>query len=60
MSIVNSFSCLCLRLLAGDVILENIKLLWKRYLPSSVINEILGLIVIQYLSDNMADILTAG
>ncbi len=60
MSIVVSFSCLCLLLLAGNVLRQNVKILRKLYLPSSVIGGVLGLIVIQLLGDRMPASISAG
>ena len=60
MSIVTSFSGLCLLLIAGKFLRVRIKLLQKLYLPSSVIAGILGLIIIQVSGRSLPSYWTAG
>jgi len=60
MSIVTSFSGLCLLLIAGKYLRVRIKLLQKLYLPSSVIAGILGLIIIQVSGRSLPSYWTAG
>jgi ESS family glutamate:Na+ symporter len=60
MSIVTSFSGLCLLLIAGKFLRVRIKLLQKLYLPSSVIAGILGLIIIQVSGRSLPSYWTEG
>jgi ESS family glutamate:Na+ symporter len=60
MTIVTSFSGLCLLLVLGKFARIKIKLLQRLYLPSSVIGGLLGLIIVQLAGDALPSMWTAG
>lgn len=60
MSIVTSFSGLCLLLVLGKYLRVKIKIFQKLYLPSSVIAGILGLTIIQISGSSLPSGWTAG
>ena len=60
MSIVMSFTGLCLLLLLGKFIRVKVRFLQRLYLPSAVIGGLLGLIVLQTLGHRLPEAWTAG
>ncbi len=60
MTIVLSFTTLCLLLLAGKVLRVKVRLLQRLYLPASVIGGLLGLIVLQAFGAYLPEGATAG
>jgi len=60
MSIVTSFSGLCLLLILGKYARVKIKLLQKLYLPSSVIGGLFGLMVVQLAGKSLPSMWIAG
>jgi len=60
MTIVLSFSSLCLLLIVGKLLRVKVRLFQKLYLPASVIGGLLGLVVLQVLGDYLPEDATAG
>lgn len=60
MTIVLSFSALCLLLLLGKVLRVKVRLFQRLYLPASVIGGILGLIIVQSLGGHLPEGAIAG
>ncbi len=60
MTIVLSFTSLCLLLILGKVLRVKIKLLQKLYLPAAVIGGLAGLIIVHFTGDYLPREVTAG